>query len=297
MVTTALEQVNMKIMRIMGALGMAALAVAGCEDITNPVEEFGTLADPYVRFVSATGTGTPASTNLVIFQLPTRVTEDVTVTFSFGGDAVFGEDFLVVDAAGNVRTDVTASGGTAVIPYDTTQTAFARDTVFIFVPFDASDGRTLEIEIEGAVTESGVAIETGYIDAFRIFNLSIEGFVAVPAGSYAATRTSPNFGPAAGTVTITQAPTEVEGTTYDFVISDVQGNPAGIFGIPIPWAFSVTSGGTVIAASTDPEGFGVVGEVTGSYDFGSNTLSLHMVLDCCGVAGLGWNWDVDAVLQ
>lgn len=294
MVTTALKQVNMKSMRIIGALGVAALALSGCEDITNPVEEFGQLADPYVRFETSQAVGTPASTNLVILQLPTRVTEDVTVTYSFGGDAVFGEDFVVVDADGNVRNDVTAAGGTAVIPYDSSQTQFARDTIFIFVPFDATDGRTLEVEIESAVTESGVAIETGYIERFRVFDLSIEGFVDIPTGTYSAAR-SGDFGDGSGTVTITKPaePTEVDGTPYDFLLSDVQGD-AGVFGVPIPWAFSVTSGGTVILPSR-AAGIGVTADVVGEFDFSTNTLELDLELTCCGAPGFGWS--LEAVRQ
>lgn len=295
MVTTALEQVNMKSLRILGALGVAALALAACEDITNPVEEFGTLAGPYVRFLTDAAVGTPSSTNFVILQLPTRVTEDVTVTYSFGGDAVFGEDFMVVDADGNVRTDVTAAGGTATIEYDSTQAALARDTIRIFVPFDANDGRTLEVEIESAVTESGVAIETGFIDRFRLFNLSIEGFVDIPTGSYAASR-SGDFGDGSGTVTITKPadPIVIDGTPYDFLLSDSQGD-AGVFGIAVPWALSVTSGGTVVLPSRDAAGLGATADVVGTFDFATNTLELDLELTCCGAAGFGWS--LEAVRQ
>ena len=285
----------MKSMRIIGVLGVAVLASAGCEDITNPVEEFGTLADPYVRFETSSATGTPASMNRVIVQQPTRVTEDVTVTFTFGGDAVFGEDFLIVDEAGNVRTDVTAAGGTAFIPFDSAQTQFARDTIFVFVPFDAADGRTLEIEIESAVTESGRALETGYIDAFRTFDLSIEGFVDIPTGTYAASR-SGDFGTGTGTVTITKpaSPIVIDGTPYDFLLSDSQGD-AGVFGIAVPWALSVTSGGTVILPSEDAIGLGATANVVGTFNFTTNTLSLDLELTCCGAAGFGWS--MVAVLQ
>jgi hypothetical protein len=285
----------MKSMRIIGVLGVAVLALAGCEDITNPVEEFGTLADAYVRFQTSSATGTPASLNRVILQQPTRVTEDVTVTFTFGGDAVFGEDFLIVDEAGNVRTDVTAAGGTALIPFDSAQTQFARDTIFVFVPFDATDGRTLEIAIESAVTESGRAIETGYIDAFRTFDLSIEGFVDIPTGTYAATR-SGDFGGGTGTVTITKpaSPIVIDGTPYDFLLSDSQGD-AGVFSVAVPWAFSVTSGGTVVLPSQWALGTQVTADVVGTFDFATNTLSLDLDLTCCGAAGFGWS--LEAVLQ
>lgn len=285
----------MKMMRITGILGVAMLALAGCEDITNPVEEFGTLADPYVRFLTASAIGTPASTNRVILQLPTRLTEDVTVTYTFGGDAVFGEDFQVVDETGAVRTDVTASGGTAIIPFDPDQTTLPRDTIIIVVPFAATDGRTLEIEIASAVTESGRAIETGYIDRFRTFDLAIEGFVDIPTGTYAAARGG-DFGNGTGTVTITKpaTPTVIDGTPYDFLISDLQGD-AGVFGIAIPWAFSVTSGGTVVAPRRDALGLGATADLEGTFDFDTSTLAVDVVLACCGVSGFGWT--LEAVRQ
>ena len=286
----------MRLMRITAALGVAALALAGCEDITNPVEEFGRLEDPYVRFETSGTTGTPGSTNLVIFQLPTRLEDTVDISFSFGGDAVFGTDFVVVDEAGNPRTDVNASGGSAVIPFVAGQTTIPRDTLIIFVPFAANDGRKLEIVIESAVTRSGRELETGFVDQFRTFDLSIEGFVDMPIGTYAAARDG-DFGTATGTVTITKpaTPPVVDGVSYDFVISDVQGNPSGIFGVPVPWAFSVTSGGTVVAPRLDVDGLGVTADVVGTFDFDTNTLSYELVLDCCGAAGFGWT--VEAVLQ
>ncbi|MHB1168353.1 MAG: hypothetical protein ACYC28_03630 [Longimicrobiales bacterium] len=278
----------MKTIRNFGTLLLAAVAFAGCEDITNPVEEFGSLEDPYVRFETSSAIGTPGSTTRVIFQMPTRVEEDVTIQYTFGGDAVFGEDYVIVNAAGDSVTDLTAAGGTATIPFDPEQTTFGRDTIFIFVPFDATDGRTAEVQIASATVPSGQNIETGFIDAFNTFELNVEGFVDVPVGTYATVRAG-DFGGGAGTVTITKpaAPVVIGGVPYDFVISDTQGD-AGVFGIAVPWAFSVTSGGTVIAPRVDTEGLGATADVTGTFNFTTNVLNLALVLDCCGAVGAGW---------
>lgn len=282
----------MRTIRITGALAVAAVAAAGCQDITNPVEEFGTLADPYVRFEDDAAIGTPGSLNLVIFQLPTRVEEDVTVEYSFGGDAVFGEDYQIVTADGTVRDDVTADGGTAVIPYDTGETSFARDTVYVFVPFEATDGRTLQVEIASATSESGTALETGYIDDYRLFTLAIEGFVEIAEGSYTGQRTG-DFGEAAADVTITSPdePIVVDGAPFSYELSDYTGDGT-LFGAPIPWAFSVTSGGTVIAPVRSHVFTDVTSDVVGSYDFDSNTLTLDIELTCCGAEGATWSLQV-----
>lgn len=285
----------MKTIRNFGTLLLAAVAFAGCEDITNPVEEFGSLEDPYVRFETSSAIGTPGSTTRVIFQMPTRVEEDVTIQYTFGGDAVFGDDFVVVDAAGDPVADVTAAGGTATIPFDPEQTTFGRDTILVFVPFDATDGRTLEIQIASATVPSGQNIETGFVEAFNTFDLNVEGFVDIPVGTYATVRAG-DFGGGAGTVTITKpaAPVVIDGVPYDFVVSDSQGD-AGVFGIAIPWAFSVTSGGTVIAPRVDAAELGAVADVDGTFDFDTSTLDLTLVLDCCGAPGFGWT--LEAVHQ
>jgi hypothetical protein len=285
----------MRTIRKIGSLLVAAAAFTGCEDITNPVEEFGQQVDPYVRFETSSAIGTPGSTTEVIFQLPTRVEEDVTIQYTFGGDAVFGEDYEIVDANGAPATGVTAAGGTATLTFDFEQTTFPRDTVYVFVPFDATDGRTLEVTIASATTASGQALETGYIDAYRTFDLSIEGFVDIPTGTYATLRGG-DFGGGAGTVTITKpaTPVMIGGVPYDFVISDSQGD-AGVFGVAVPWAFSVTSGGTVIAPRVDAESLGVTADVEGTFDFDSSTLDLDVLLDCCGAPGFGWS--LEAVHQ
>lgn len=276
------------------ALAVAMVAVGACEEITNPVEEFGDLTGPFVRFENETAIGTPGSIVPVRFVMPTRVEEDVTVDFTFGGDAVFGEDFVVVDAQGNPRTDVTAAGGTASIPYRFTEPNFARDTLFVRVPFDATDGRVLDVQITGARTASGREIQPGIIETYRNFALSIEGFVDVPTGSYTGQRTG-QFGTVNANVTITEPaqPVVIDGIAFSFVLSDYTGDGT-LFGVPVPWAFNVTSGGSVLAAPhSHPPGFeDVTSNVTGTYDFTTQELRLNVTLTCCGASGATWQLSV-----
>jgi hypothetical protein len=275
--------------RVLGAFGLLAMSgLVGCESIPNPVEEFGERVGPFVRFEFPGAIGTPESEVLVIFQMPTRIGEDVEIDFTLGGSARFGEDFIVLDRAGNVRTDVTPAGGTARIPSAATQPVFGRDTLRIFLPPDAEDGRLLDIEITAARTVSGSPVEAGFIDAYRRFRLSIEGFVDIPIGTYVGERTG-DFGTGAAEVTITKPsqPIQVGGESFQFVVSDFTGN-AGVFGVAVPWAFSVTSGGTVFAARSSHT-FGIVTSSTiGTYDFTTRTLDFDVILTCCEQVGARW---------
>ena len=123
----------MKRISVLGALAIAIAFGAACEDITNPIEETGQIVDPYVHFVSSSADAPPGATVLVIFQLPTKVEEDIDIEFTFSGDAVLGTDFQAVDRDGNARDDVSAAGGDAHITFVADETLFGRDTLFISV--------------------------------------------------------------------------------------------------------------------------------------------------------------------
>lgn len=283
----ARRQNDMKILPIAGVLALAVIAAA-CEDISNPVEDSGQLADPYVRFEFPDEIGIPGSVVPVIFVMTTRVEENVDIRYTFGGNAVYGTDYWAVDPSGNRRNDVTQAGGTARITYSASQSTFPRDTLRLFVPFSAVDGRTAEIEIAEATTPSGRTIETGFIDEYRTFDLSIQGFVDIPTGTYVGQRTG-QVGTAAANVTITKpaTPIQISGTNYSLVISDYTGD-GEVFGAAIPWAFNVTSGGFVIAAPRSHQFAVVTSNVTGTYNFTTRQLTLNTTLTCCGGAGLTW---------
>lgn len=289
----------MRLIRTIGVLALAAGTVAACEDITNPIEEFGALEDPFVRFESATTVGTPGSTQAVVVELPTRVEEDVTVEVAFGGDAVFGEDYVIVDSEGDARDDVSAGGATLNIPFDFNQnTTLSSDTLLVFVPFDATDGAVLDIQIVSATAESGRVLETGFIEQFQSHRFSVEGFVTegVATGAYAgAWEGDLGSGDVSATITQPATPVTIEGVEYSFVLDDFA---EGAFGIAVPWAFNVTSGGTVIFSPTDAAGFGVTSDLEGSYDFDTDNLAFEVLLTCCdgadGEAGLTWAYDITA---
>lgn len=290
----------MRLIRTIGVLALAAGTVAACEDITNPIEEFGTLEDPFVRFESATTVGTPGSTQAVVVELPTRVEEDVTVEVTFGGDAVFGEDYVIVDSEGNAREDVSAGGATLSIPFDFNQnTVLASDTLLVFVPFDATDGVVLDVQIESATAESGRVLNTGFIEQFQSHAFSIEGFVTtgVATGTYTGTVEGFLSGDVTAVITQPATPVTIEGVEYSFVLDDFA---EGAFGAAVPWAFNVTSGGTVIFSPTDAAGFNppVTSDITGSYDFDTDNLAFEVLLTCCdgqdGEAGLAWAYDITA---
>jgi hypothetical protein len=162
-------------LKIFGVLAIATLSITACEDITNPIEEFGQQESPYVRFASpTTATRAPGGTTVnAIITSPARVEENVTVQFTFGGTAVYGTDYRIVDAQGNARTGITANGGSVQLRYQFDNVSSPADTLRIQVPATANRGRTAEITIASATTASGRQLGTGFIDAFRKYILTI----------------------------------------------------------------------------------------------------------------------------
>jgi hypothetical protein len=169
----------MKYLKRLGMLGLVVLTASGCEDITNPVDVEGQQVGPYVHFVADTATlatRLPGAANpaLAILRLPVPVEEDVVVTYTFGGDAVFGQDFVPVDRTGAPRTDVTAAGGTAVLNYDFDDVRLPQDTLRLRVPATAVSGRVLHVTLTSATTaQTNRALETGYVERFRRFVLRV----------------------------------------------------------------------------------------------------------------------------
>ncbi|MDG5767281.1 hypothetical protein QA596_07385 [Balneolales bacterium ANBcel1] len=256
-------------------MGLALLIYAGCENVDNPVNEMGEQIGPYVRFQAETAVGAPESVVNVIVQLPTTIEEDVDYTVSFGGDAVYGEDFTIVDTDGNVRGGFSAEGGTSTIFYDAEETSIDRDTLFVAIDFDAVDGRQLSIQLVEAESASGREVLPGRGELFTTFDLSLEGFVDIPVGTYVGSRVG--FSPADAEVTIAKPDggIDVGGDLYFFEISDFTG-AGDLFGVGIPWAFNVTSGGTVVGAD-ESHVFDLGAAVSGTYNFDSQALSLDVV--------------------
>lgn len=275
-----------------GALTLAAAFAAACDQSTNPIEEFGQLADPYVRFEFPDEVGVPGFTVPVVFVMTTRVEENVDIAYTFAGTAVYGTDYWAVDRAGVRRTDVTQAGGTARIIYNAQQSNFARDSLRLFFPQAARDGRTVSIQIASATTASGRALATGYIDEYRTFALTIEGFVDIPTGTYTGARTSSDVADAQAAVTITKpaTPPTYNGVPYAFQISDFTG-AGDLFGVPVPWAFNVTSGGTVLMAPRSVISGNVTADIPATYNFSTRTLTMNVEL-ITPVAAAGITWQL-----
>ncbi|MEM1123215.1 MAG: hypothetical protein AAGJ18_22430 [Bacteroidota bacterium] len=147
-------------------------AFIGCDNSFDPEEEFDLEILPgYVAF-DAPGNDafmddvavseSDGSTDLVI-ETPTGTLSDVTINYSFGGSAVFGEDFSVAGAS--------ASGGTIVLvtkPSD----IFFNDRVDLTVDL-LTDGvvdgeKTLTITLESASNAEGdVAVGRGGLDFLK----------------------------------------------------------------------------------------------------------------------------------
>ena len=157
-------------------LGAAILAVSACEEITNPIEEMGEFAPPWVAFEAPrTVTGPHGSWVPVRYGgIAVRPEEDVNVVLEFGGSAVFGEDFFVVADSGSleVASGFDASGGTALFDYDPFQEA-AFDTLWLWIPTTATVGSALEISMVEASTSSGSMIGTGYLGSWTDFTLTV----------------------------------------------------------------------------------------------------------------------------
>lgn len=281
----------MKTMRIIGALAVAGMAIAGCQDITNPVEETGEFGAPWVRFDVVAQQGDLDSYVPIIFEAPSRPEQDIDIEFTFGGDAVFGEDYVVVEDEGvtTPRSDVTAEGGTITLPYDPAQEQ-PHDTMWVYVPQDATAGRVLTVEMVGAQGQDGNEITLGYLGDFATFELTVRAPPAeIDEGPYAGVVTASNFGynGTTTTVAVTADPVTIEGTQYRYQISDFA---FGLFGGPVPWAFNVFVDGNVEFSPENPAGT-VTADITGSYDFETNVLTVETELTCCGGEGLIWHAD------
>ena len=270
----------MKTIRFIGALAVAGMVATGCTDITNPVEEFGEFAPAWVGFDSEEIGAARGFTIPVIFEAPTRPEEDVIIDFTFGGTAVFGEDYEIVNADGSPRTDVTSAGGTVTIEYDPAATA-PQDTMWVFVTTEATDGSQLVVDITDARTADGDEVTVGYLDDLDQFTLTI---TIIPTGTYEGPITG-DLGSGTVEIIITQNPVTIGGTEYQFRMNDFA---AGAFGSAIAWAFNVEGDGTVVFAPLSVAQT-VSADITGTYDFDTYTLDFDTLLTCCGGAGLEWN--------
>jgi hypothetical protein len=263
----------MRKLRMIGALAVAAVAAAGCEDITNPIQEMGEFAPPWVLFSAATGTAPHGAYVPVILRAQGRPEMDVEIDFTLGGTAVFGQDYIVVTdtVSGTPRGGITASGGTITIPYDPA-TASPDDTLWVYVPTTAVPGRTIIATITGARGSAG-PVTVGHRGNFTTHTRTIVRAPAtIPTGTYRGQQTGGATGDAE--TVITRNPITVDGTQYQYRMSDYANM---LHGVPVGWAFNVYVDGSMDFAPRSHT-HNVTGPpvLTGTYNIAANSMSVHV---------------------
>ncbi|MEO1051157.1 MAG: Calx-beta domain-containing protein [Bacteroidota bacterium] len=159
-------------------MGVVTMIVAACDDFDLEDQEI-ILEDlpAYVAF-NASGQSVDADveeeetggTVTLNIEAPTGSLSDITANYTFGGDAVFGEDFTVAGA--------TATGGSVVIENDPTIGDFDNVDLEVTLLTDAvADGtKTLEVILTDAVADDGTiyAVGRGGTEILRSATITIE---------------------------------------------------------------------------------------------------------------------------
>jgi hypothetical protein len=116
------------------------------------------------------------------------VETDVTVTYSLGGTATFGEDYTISGA--------TASGGDIVVPFDasTVGISTAGLSIDIINDCDIEEGETIVLELVDAKADDGSAFDVGQGDLHKAVTIAlneVESVVGFAAMSTEYTDTEP----------------------------------------------------------------------------------------------------------
>lgn len=280
----------MKTMRMIGALAVLAVAGVACEDITNPVDS-GELTPPWVRFDVVEEVGDLTTYVPIIFEAPSRPEEDITIDFTFGGDAVFGEDFVVVADSGSTtpREGITAEGGTLTLEYDPNREQ-PHDTLWVYVPQEATAGRVLTAEMVSAQRADGSEVTLGYLGNFATFEMTVRAPpVDIPEGDYDVLLVIGGVTYYGAPSEVTNEETTVDDVVYQQLISDINGYwSSGGVPIVVPWAFTVFADGSVEFAPESHESpLGLAWEAefeNAQFDFESNTLTADVTWSSPGAA-------------
>ncbi|MEM9847952.1 MAG: hypothetical protein AAF847_08680 [Bacteroidota bacterium] len=138
------------------------IALSGLPDTDIPAFiRFDNGLDPVITLAEADG-----STSVRLdFQFP--VESDLTVDFSFGGDAVFGEDFTVANSS--------ASGGSLTIEHDPENIAFTTGDLEVMTVIDTTADGTKEliITLTNATAADGTPVNVGQGDLHKTATFSI----------------------------------------------------------------------------------------------------------------------------
>lgn len=110
--------------------------------------------------ISGNATVAEGSSTDVVISNENPVTENVTVTFSFSGEAQLGTDFTVTSD----DVTVTATGGSGEIVFNLTDGGKDNVTFTVNATADATaeSAKAFTIELTGATSKSGDALDLGF---------------------------------------------------------------------------------------------------------------------------------------
>ena len=259
-------------------------AVAACENVNEPYNIKGNELPAYVQFGTqdSTVTANEGETIQIPVEIPISIEEDVNFTYKISGDAQEGTDWTISGVSGNE--------GNGTITYDPESTNVDDASITINLPKDGTkDGvKTLKLTLTSAESASGTKLGAGQGDNEKRVYITILDFEDVP-GTYKYTSNTP-FGSPSGTVSVSRNSTDVNGTTYEYIISDFA---AEAFGSPVPYPFNIDDQGNITAPSQYPAQ-GVAADITGTYSTTNGVkISMDVTLQCCGAAGATWNLDME----
>lgn len=287
---------------ILTSLAVAAMvATSGCEDITNPVEELGELTSGWVGFEAPRAVTGPHGTWVPVRYggIAVRPETDVDVTFEFGGTAVFGEDYVVVQDSGSTTAagGFDATGGSVTFDYDPFQTA-SLDTLWVYIPTTATVGATAEINMTEATAATGDSVGAGYEGSFATFTVTVVRQAAdIATGTYVGSVSGEDIGggPFAVELEVTEPAggITVGGTRYQYLLSDFS---LGMFGVPLAMPFNVFVDGSMDFAGQEQGlyscgGAPITATITGAeYDFTENSFGFAVDWTSCGIEGTNYTY-------
>lgn len=153
------------------------LTFFACEEI-NALEEVGAdlnngLGNSYVTISGSAETAMEGETVTVTVALPNPISGDVSVDFTFSGNAQFDVDFNGTPSSGNVS--VNANGGSGNIEFKITAGG-ADSFSFDIVTIDdgiADPDETLTIALSAAKAADGTPIDLGIANGGAAYTLTI----------------------------------------------------------------------------------------------------------------------------
>lgn len=186
----------------------------------------GTEQNPFIRLDnSLQGSAAVAEDGGLSIELQNLfpVETDVTVTYSLGGTATFGEDYTISGA--------TASGGDIVVPFDASIVGISTAGLVIDVINDCiiEEAETITIELTDAKADDGSAFDVGQGDLHKSVTVTLSDVESVVG-----------FGAMTSAYTDTLA---IDTVSIEFGIAD--------FNAACPPSYEVTVDGSTTSTSFD----------------------------------------------